>query len=172
MTARKDPKDHLPPGPKPILADPALGPEVRTKIEEAAAFGASLEEIAFYAGVHRNTLRNWCIADPELRGRIEELREKPVLKARETVVKALATDSNMAMRYLEKKRPAEFGQKVGLEVKGTVEHKSTEADPAGVQLAVQAFEEAMRRALTGPRPEAPPAIPVVAESTAAEETPI
>ncbi len=90
-----------------------LDDEVRRKIEEAAALDASVEEIAFYAGVHRATLHRWLQDDEELRDRIQELRERPILKARQTITKAL-DDPNYAFKYLEKKRKAEFGNTVDL----------------------------------------------------------
>lgn len=85
-----------------------LTEEIRSKIDTVAAFGATFEEVAFYIGVHRQTLYRWMADDPDLRYRIEELQEKPVLKARETVVKALS-DPAYAFKYLEKKRKKEFG---------------------------------------------------------------
>ena len=81
--------------------------EINRKIDEAAAIGASIEEIAFYAGVHRATLYRWMENDPELRDRIQELQEKPIIKARQTIVKSLE-DPEMALKYLERKRKAEF----------------------------------------------------------------
>lgn len=132
-----------------------LTPEVRTKIEEAAAIGASLEEIAFYAGVHRNTLRNWCDADPELLGRIEELREKPILKARQTVVNSL-DDANNAFRYLERKKAKEFAPSQKIEHSGAIETPSGPSDPAkaaALAAAGRAYEEARRAELTGTAPK-------------------
>jgi IS30 family transposase len=90
-----------------------LDDEVRRKIEEAAALDASVEEIAFYAGVHRATLHRWIQEDEELRDRIQELRERPILKARQTITKAL-DDPNHAFRYLERKRRKEFAPNVDL----------------------------------------------------------
>ena len=90
-----------------------LDDETRRKIEEAAALDASVEEIAFYAGVHRATLHRWIQDDEELRDRIAELRERPILKARQTITKAL-DDPNHAFRYLEKKRKKEFGNNLDI----------------------------------------------------------
>ena len=42
-----------------------LTDEVRRKIEEAAALDATMEEIAFYAGVHRSTLYEWVAENKE-----------------------------------------------------------------------------------------------------------
>ena len=134
--------------------------EVNRKIEEAAAIGASIEEIAFYADVHRATLYRWMEADEDLRDRIRELQEKPILKARQTIVKALDNPDH-AYRYLEKKRSAEFGHKAQLELSGRVDQGRAPADPEATRAAVLAFEEAMRKALTGPAGALPMAVPVV-----------
>lgn len=99
--------------------------EVNRKIEEAAALGASIEEIAMYCGVHRATLYRWIQDDSELRDRIEELKERPILKARQTVVQSLG-DANHAFKYLEKKRKQEFGPT--LELSGELTSKIISVD--------------------------------------------
>lgn len=81
--------------------------EINRKIEEAAALGSSIDEIAFYAGIHRATLYRWMEEDEELKDRIHELQNKPILKARQTLVKALDQPQH-AQWYLERKRKAEF----------------------------------------------------------------
>lgn len=85
--------------------------EINRKIEEAAALGATVEEIAMYCGVHRATLYRWMKEDEELRDRIEELRERPILKARQTIIKSLDNPAD-AKWYLEKKKKNEFGLNV------------------------------------------------------------
>lgn len=82
--------------------------EINRKIEEAAAIGATIEEIAFYIDVNRATLYRWMAEDEELKDRIEELQEKPIMKARQTIVKALDNPMD-AKWYLERKRKKEFG---------------------------------------------------------------
>lgn len=94
-------------GGRPTLKE---DPEVNRKIDEAAAFGASIEEIAFYIGVHRDTLYGWTQKDKDLLDRIKALQERPILKARQTVVKAL-DDPEHAKWYLERKRKKEFSQR-------------------------------------------------------------
>lgn len=91
--------------------------EVNRKIEEAAALGATVEEIAMYCGVHRATLYRWMEADEELRDRIEELQERPILKARQTVVRALDNPEH-AFKYLERKRKKEFGNNIDVTTDG------------------------------------------------------
>ena len=82
-------------------------PEVRRKIEQAAAYDATFEEIAFFAGIHRDSLNEIFKKDPEFSDRVDALRNQPILQARETVVKSLKDSSN-AQWHLERKRKAEF----------------------------------------------------------------
>lgn len=86
-------------------------PDVRRKIEQAAALDASVEEIAFFAGIHRDTLHQILKKDSGFSDRIEALRNKPILMARQTVIKSL-TNPDHAFKYLEKKRKKEFGATV------------------------------------------------------------
>lgn len=88
--------------------------EVVRKIEECAALGSSIEEIAFYVGIHRATLYRWMEEDQELKDRIEELQERPILKARQAIVKAL-DEPEHAKWYLERKRKNEFSQRTEVE---------------------------------------------------------
>jgi hypothetical protein len=87
-----------------------LTPEVSLKLEQAAAIDATWEECAFYAGISVATLYNWLESVEGLRERLEALRKKPVLKARQTVVSSLDTPS-MALEYLKCKRKDEFAQR-------------------------------------------------------------
>jgi len=99
--------------------------EVIRKIEEVAALDGSVEEMAFYAGVHPDSVYAWLKEDKEFSDRISALRERPVLKARQTIVKSL-DDPNMAFKYVEKKRRKEFG--ATLELSGEVVTRIISAD--------------------------------------------
>lgn len=122
-----------------------LTPEIRLKIEEAAALDATIEEIALWAGVHRSTLYRWMQDDEGLRDRIEELRQKPILKARNTVVSALS-DPNHAFRYLERKRSKEFMPTAKLEHAGQVAFVPGHVDPKTEQIKNE-YEDKLRQAL-------------------------
>lgn len=84
-----------------------LTDEVRRKIEEVAALDGSVEEMAYYAGVHRETVYNWMRNDKDFSDRIQALRERPILKARQTIAKSL-DDPIHAKWYLERKKRLEF----------------------------------------------------------------
>ena len=83
--------------------------EVIKKLEEVAALDGTVEEMAFYAGVHRDTVYLWLKEDDVLSDRIKELRERPVLKARQTVNKRMEESYVNAMDYLKRKKKLEFG---------------------------------------------------------------
>jgi hypothetical protein len=81
--------------------------EVIRKIEEVAALDGSVAEMAYYAGVHVDSVYTWLKDNKEFSDRITALRERPVLKARQTIVKAL-DQPDYAMKYLERKKKNEF----------------------------------------------------------------
>lgn len=86
-----------------------------SKIEQAAALGASFEEIAFYAGIHRTTLYRWVAEDEELKDRIEELQQQPILKARQTIVRSLE-QPEQAKWYIERKSKREFSTRTETDI--------------------------------------------------------
>jgi hypothetical protein len=87
-------------------------PGVRSKIEEAAALDASVEEIAFWADISRDTYYEILKKDPAFSDRITKLREKPIIAARQRVVKGALESYGNAMDYLKRKKRAEFGDNV------------------------------------------------------------
>ena len=89
-------------------------PEMRQKIEEAAAYDCSVAEIALYAGISRETFYQIIKKDKRFSDRIEQLRQNPILKARKTVVGAL-NDPYHAQWYLERKRKDEYSMKTVIE---------------------------------------------------------
>lgn len=82
-------------------------PELRQKIEEATALDASIEEVAFYADISRETYYQLIKKDKDFSDRLDALRQRPVLKARQTINKALDNPHD-AQWYLERKRRKEF----------------------------------------------------------------
>jgi predicted DNA-binding protein YlxM (UPF0122 family) len=92
-------------------------PDVRRKMEEAAALDASPEEIAFYADISRDSYYEILKRDPTFSDRIQALRQRPILKARQTINEKMAESYANAMDYLKRKRKAEFGEESRLEVK-------------------------------------------------------
>lgn len=86
------------------------------KLEEVWAIGGSDAEAAFYAGISKAALSDFINKRPEISERKQSLQEKPVLKARQTIVRNL-DQVQTSQWYLERKRPQEFGgAKVGVAV--------------------------------------------------------
>ncbi len=86
-------------------------PEVIRKIEEAAAMDCSMEEIAFFANIHRATLYRWIKEDKELKDRIDELKQTPFLKARQTILKSISENPQYAFEYMKRKKKDEFSDR-------------------------------------------------------------
>lgn len=77
--------------------------DVLNKLEEIFALGGSDKEACFYAGISHQTLYNYQNENPEFVERKEALKEKPVLRARRTVVSSLEEDVDSAWKFLERK---------------------------------------------------------------------
>ncbi len=97
----------MPIGRPHIIDDIRLG-----KLEEAFAIGAGDKEACFYANINPDTLYEYQKKNPEFTERKASLKQRPVLLARQTVLKALETDVITARWYLERKRKDEFSTKI------------------------------------------------------------
>lgn len=95
-----------------------LTPENRVKLEQAAAIDATVEEMAYYCDVSRQTVYNWFKEDKELFDKVERLRQKPILTARQTIAKGVAESYSNAMDYLKRKKRLEFGDVLRNEMTG------------------------------------------------------
>lgn len=93
-------------------------PEVRRKIEEAAALDASVEEIAFYADISRDTYYEILKKDPKFSDRVKALRNRPVLLARQTINKKMGESYANAVDYLKRKKRLEFGDNIDMTTQG------------------------------------------------------
>jgi hypothetical protein len=97
-----------------------MTPEKVKKLEEAFALDCTIEEACFYADISKPTYYSRTEKNPNLLTRFDALRSKPVLIARQTVVKSLKDNPDMALKYLERKRKAEFSPRVETELSGTI----------------------------------------------------
>ena len=86
---------------------PKLTEDTIRKLEEAFSIDASVKEACYYADISTDTFYRWIKLYPKLSYKLERLREKPILKARQTVVKAL-DNPDYAFKYLERKKKDEF----------------------------------------------------------------
>lgn len=80
------------------------------KLEEVFAIGGTDEEACFYADISKQTLYDYQKLKPEFIDRKEALKAKPILKARQTIVRGL-DDAKNAQWYLERKLKKEFTQR-------------------------------------------------------------
>ena len=87
-----------------------ITPEIISKLEEVFAIGGTDNEACFYADIGKTTLYNYQQDHPEFVERKEALKERPILKARQTVVKAL-DNPQQAQWFLERKVKNEFASR-------------------------------------------------------------
>ncbi|MEX1013647.1 MAG: hypothetical protein WDZ80_00615 [Candidatus Paceibacterota bacterium] len=115
--------------------------ETVNKLEQAFAIGCTDEEACSYAGISRETLNKYQNKNKEFLDKKHELKLKPVLKARQTIVNGLGNIS-VAQWYAGKKMRKEFGNNIDIttggkpikdksiaeEVKGWFDTQSKDAD--------------------------------------------
>lgn len=87
-----------------------MTPTTIQKLEQAFSFGCPDTEACLFAGIATSTLYAYQEKHPEFVERKAQLKETPILKARQTVINAL-DDADMAFKFLERKRRAEFAPK-------------------------------------------------------------
>lgn len=90
------------------------------KLEQAFAIDATVEEACSYADISRDSFYDYLKRNPKFSDRIADLRNRPVLSARQTLVKAVDKDPEMALKYLERKRKLEFSTKQEVEHSGII----------------------------------------------------
>ena len=90
---------------------------VVVKLEQAFAIDCTVEEACSYAEISRDAFYDYLKKVPKFSDRIAGLRERPILKARQTVVKSLE-DPTHAKWYLERKKKNEFGANIDLTTGG------------------------------------------------------
>ena len=74
--------------------------ETIQKLEQVFSIGGSVEEACFFANISKQSYYNWTKDNPELKDRFDALRQKPILKARQEVIKGL--DNNPEKESYEK----------------------------------------------------------------------
>ena len=81
---------------------------VLQKLEQVFSLDGTDEEACSYADISMAALYAYQKRNPRFLERKRRLKDKPILKARSSIVKAL-DDPNHSKWYLEKKRKKEFG---------------------------------------------------------------
>jgi len=87
-----------------------ITPEIISKLEMVFAIGGTDLEACSYADISKSTLYNYQNENPDFLERKEMLKERPFIKARQTIVKALDNPHD-AQWFLERKRKNEFAQR-------------------------------------------------------------
>lgn len=105
---------------RPIGRPAAIDQSCVDKLEQAFAIGCSKTEACLYADISRQTLYDYFKEHPDFLDKCERLKERPVLKARGTVVKSL-DEPEHAKWYLERKLKSEFGTRNEVNLSGTLD---------------------------------------------------
>jgi len=92
-----------------------MTPEKVKKLEEAFALDCTIEEACFFADISKPTYYSRIEKKPELLIRFEALRQNPVLLARQSVIKNMQKNGELALKYLERKKKNEFTPKTEVE---------------------------------------------------------
>lgn len=136
MLIEKDKKENR----KGIGRPTIMTDQVKDKILYACSIGCSMTECALYADISLDTLYKYRKKVPAFAERMDLLRNKPILKARENVIQALEEhDPIMSRWYLERKKADEF----------TVKHDVTVSDSLSISIddretALKTFLESFR----------------------------
>lgn len=85
---------------------------ILAKLEEAFAIDCTAEEACSFADISRDAFYDYLKKNPKFSDRIADLRNRPVLKARKTVVDKISENYSNAMDYLKRKKKLEFGDNV------------------------------------------------------------
>lgn len=88
----------------------ALTDKVLSDLKQAFSIGATHREACAYADIALSTLQLHMVNDPDFSEQVKNWKQKPVLKARHVVMKAIEKgDKTLAWDYLQKKNRDEFG---------------------------------------------------------------
>lgn len=117
-----------------------LPESVVKKLEQVYQLDCTVDEIAYYLDVSRQTIYNWKIDFPDIFDRLERLRQRPVVLARESVMKGVANDPKLALEYLKKKKSDEFMDKTNLDI-------TTQGEKVGQPLSESDKKELLTKAL-------------------------
>lgn len=91
------------------------------KLERAFSYGMSNDEACLECNLARSTLQDYFTKNPNFKERVEMLKNRPVTIARKCVVDGLTDDSELSLKYLERKCRVEFNPKAEIEANITFE---------------------------------------------------
>ena len=108
------------------------------KLEHAFVYDSPVEEACLYAGISKQTYYNFCKEHPDFLDRIEQLRNAPYFVLRKRVVAAAEHDADLALKFLERKRPQEFSTRAQIHHTGEVSDQH-HVDPEQIALIKKAM---------------------------------
>lgn len=85
--------------------------EIIDKLEYAFSLGCSDNEACLHAGIAPKTLYNYQEKNPEFLQRKQLLKDSPIFLARQSVLKGLKNDPDLALKFLERRKKDEFSVK-------------------------------------------------------------
>ena len=94
-----------------------MTPFTLQKLEWAFKLGATDREACNEAKISPQTLYNYQLKNPTFLEQKEAWKSTSIFRARRAVIEGLDKDPNLALKYLEKKLPEEFGRKSEVGVK-------------------------------------------------------
>jgi hypothetical protein len=93
-------------------------PERETAILNALRVGNTRRASARGAEITEDTLANWMRADPAFFGAVEHAEAEAARRFVGNIAKAAGNNWRAAAWWLERRRPADFGKRAGLELTG------------------------------------------------------
>lgn len=93
-----------------------MTPHVLRLLEVAFLNGHTDEEACLMAGIHTATLYRYIKVNPDFEERKNLLKNNPIIKARQTLNKAIETNPDIALKFLERKKRDEFGIKAEVDI--------------------------------------------------------
>jgi hypothetical protein len=96
----------------------AITPAVVAKLIEAFKLDVTAEEACLYAGISKDTYYRKVKVDQGFSDEMEQARQYATLVARQTVIRQIGEDGDLALKYLERKRKEEFSPRAEHHVSG------------------------------------------------------
>lgn len=79
-----------------------LNASIIDQLEKAFSTGATDLEACCYAGIHLSDLNSYLKTNPEFKQKKEALKQRPLLIARQTLLKGLKEDPKIALEFLDR----------------------------------------------------------------------
>lgn len=111
MGSAFDPEKGAPVGQRAPGRPRKITAELRARLLELLGQSVTRKDACAAVGISVQTLANTLKADPELKAEVHRRERLGVIAASECVTRAAATDPKVAIEYLARRRPAEWGKK-------------------------------------------------------------